>query len=39
MFRMVEDHIRLYRRLIDQASVPQLIERRVAGSARHRVAR
>jgi len=37
MERMVEDHVRLYRRLIDRASVPTLTEQRGA-RFRHRVA-
>ena len=37
MPRMVEDHVRLYRRLIDRASVPTLTEQRGA-RYRHRVA-
>jgi len=37
MHRMVEDHVRLYRRLIDRASVPTLNEQRGA-RFRHRVA-
>jgi glycosyltransferase involved in cell wall biosynthesis len=32
MARMVSDHVRLYRRLIDQASVPSLIGRTAAGA-------
>ncbi|HEX2804608.1 MAG TPA: hypothetical protein VHN80_00375, partial [Kineosporiaceae bacterium] len=36
MERMVEDHVRLYRRLIDQASVPSLIGRTPARSRRRR---
>jgi glycosyltransferase involved in cell wall biosynthesis len=34
MERMVEDHVRLYRRLIDQASVPSLIGRTAVRSRR-----
>ncbi|HEX2806244.1 MAG TPA: glycosyltransferase, partial [Kineosporiaceae bacterium] len=36
MERMVDDHVRLYRRLIDQASVPSLIGRTAARSGRRR---